>query len=181
MQHQEEEVDVLTRAARVKMLLCDVDGVFTDGGLYYDARGRVSKRFHVQDGFGVKLAQQAGLKIGVITGLDSEAVQFRMDELGITEYHAGYRDKKELLAGICTRNDLCPEELAYLGDDWVDGGLLSRVGLPMAVANAQPEVKSMCPWVSQREGGSGAVREAICFLLQARGDLEQARQEWLSR
>ncbi|MCF8105416.1 MAG: HAD hydrolase family protein [Desulfohalobiaceae bacterium] len=177
---QGEELDVFSRAGRVRMLLCDVDGVFTDGGLYYDSRGRVCKRFHVQDGFGVKLAQRAGLKVGVITGLDSTAVQARMEELGIEEYHAGYRNKKDLLPGICSRNSLLPEEMAYLGDDWVDGPLLSRVGLPMAVANAQPDVQAMCLWVSKFEGGRGAVREAISFILSARGDLEQARQEWLS-
>ncbi len=177
---RQKRSEVMDRARRVKMLLCDVDGVFTDGGVYYDVQGRVSKRFHVQDGFGVKLAQKAGLQIGVITGLQSRAVQHRMQELGIQEYHAGYRDKRELLPGICSRNALQEHELAFLGDDWVDASLLGRVGLPMAVANAQQEIRDMALWVSRREGGCGAVREAVCFLLGARGDLEQVWREWRS-
>ena len=181
MQHNpHKQTAALSRARQVKMLLCDVDGVFTDGGLFYDSKGRVSKRFHVHDGFGVKLAQSSGLRIGVITGLQSEAVKLRMEELGIQEYHAGYRRKVELLPGICSRNALQDGELAFLGDDWVDAPLLARVGLPMAVANAQQEILDMALWVSGCDGGGGAVREAVSFILGAWGALEQAWQEWLA-
>ncbi len=180
IQKRQKRSEIMARARRVKMLLCDVDGVFTDGGLYYDSRGGVSKRFHVHDGFGVKLAQGAGLQIGVITGLQSQAVQHRMQELGIQEYHAGYRDKRDLLPGICRRNALQEVELAFLGDDWVDASLLGRVGLPMAVANAQREIRNMALWISRCNGGDGAVREAVSFLLGARGALERAWQGWRS-
>lgn len=166
-------------ARRIKMLVCDVDGVFTDGGLYYDDLGRISKRFHVQDGLGVKVAQKAGLDVGVITGLESEAVRLRMLELGVGEYHAGMKNKVQLVEGICERKGLVPEQMAFLGDDWVDLGPLSRVGLPMAVANAQPEVKAAAAWVSTVPGGHGAVREAIRFILQAQGKLAQMLQEWV--
>lgn len=164
-------------ARKVRMLVCDVDGVFTDGGLYYDDSGRISKRFHVQDGLGVKVAQQAGLEVGVITGLESEAVRLRMLELGVGEYHAGMKNKVQLLDDICKRKGLSPDQTAYLGDDWVDLGPLSLVGLPMAVANAQPEVKACAAWVSTVSGGHGAVREAIRFILQAQGKLIQALRE----
>jgi 3-deoxy-D-manno-octulosonate 8-phosphate phosphatase (KDO 8-P phosphatase) len=165
-------------ARDVKMLVCDVDGVFTDGGLYYDESGRVSKRFDVQDGFGVKLAQRMGLEVAVITGLESEAVRLRILELGIREYHAGHRQKKAVVDDICRRNELDYSRLAYLGDDWVDAVPLSLVGLPMAVANAQEEIKNLAAWVSSCPGGKGAVRDAVRFILQAQGNLKQAWKLW---
>ncbi|MFP4258285.1 MAG: KdsC family phosphatase [Desulfovermiculus sp.] len=165
-------------AREVKMLICDVDGVFTDGGLYYDESGRVSKRFNVQDGLGVKLAQSMGLEVAVITGLESEAVRLRILELGIREYHAGHRKKKAILDDICLRNGLSYAQLAYLGDDWVDAVPLSLVHLPMAVANAQEEIKALAAWVSRFPGGNGAVRDGIRFILQAQGTLQQAWKLW---
>ena len=167
-----------TMARKVRMLVLDVDGVLTDGGLYYDFQGMITKRFNVQDGFGIKLAQAAGLEVAVITGLDSQAVQERIAELGVYEYHAGFKEKIPLLKGICERNKLEFTQLAYLGDDWVDAGVLSRVGLPMAVANAQPEIKALAAWISNFSGGNGAVREAVRFILQAQDKLEPMWQKW---
>ncbi len=167
-------------ARRVKMLVCDVDGVFTDGGLYYDDLGRISKRFHVQDGLGVKVAQKAGLEVGIITGLESEAVRLRILELGVGEYHAGSKNKVQLFQDMRERKGLLADQMAYLGDDWVDLGPLSMVGLPMAVANAQPEVKAAAAWVSTVPGGHGAVREAIRFILQAQGKMNAMLQDWMN-
>lgn len=166
------------RAARVRALVLDVDGVLTDGGLYYGPDGSIAKRFNVQDGLGVKLAQAAGLVVAVITGLDSPAVECRVRELGITDYYPGHVAKVPLLEGFCAKRGLAMEELAYLGDDWVDASPLARVGLPMAVANAQPEVLALAAWVSTRPGGQGAVREAVRFILEARGGLEALWLEW---
>ncbi|MFO8032901.1 MAG: HAD hydrolase family protein [Desulfohalobiaceae bacterium] len=163
----------------VKMLICDVDGVFTDGGLYYDAWGKISKRFHVQDGLGVKLAQTAGLPVAVITGLESEAVKLRFQELGVQEYHAGKLGKLQTLQDICQRHDLDPLQLAYLGDDWVDAQIMGRVGLPMAVCNAQPEILGISAWISSLAGGQGAVREAIRFILQAQGKWQGLWSNWV--
>jgi 3-deoxy-D-manno-octulosonate 8-phosphate phosphatase (KDO 8-P phosphatase) len=165
-------------AAGVKLLILDVDGVLTDGGLYYDAEGRVSKRFNVQDGLGIKLAQSLGLGVAVITGLNQGAVAHRVRELGITEYHAGHVAKVPLMLEICGRQGCSPQEVAYLGDDWVDAGVMRQVGLPMAVKNAQPEILSLARWVSTLAGGQGAVREAVMFLLRCRGQLEAAWEQW---
>ena len=165
-------------ARNIRMLVCDVDGVLTDGGLYYDDQGRISKRFDVQDGFGIKLAQTAGLEVGIITGLESEAVRARIAELGVREYYAGRKNKIDLLQDVCGRNGFQLEHIAYMGDDWVDAPPLSRVGLPMAVANAQPEIKGLAAWVSSRQGGHGAVREAVRFILQVQNKLESAWQRW---
>lgn len=165
-------------AQSIRMLICDVDGVLTDGGLYLELSGNVIKRFDVQDGLGIKLAQKTNLGIAVITGLKSEAVRNRLLDLGIFEYYEGCQDKIDALESICRRYNLVYSQLAYLGDDWVDGPPLSRVGLPMAVANAQPEIKSMVKWISKNNGGHGAVREAINFILQAQGKLDSLWQEW---
>jgi 3-deoxy-D-manno-octulosonate 8-phosphate phosphatase (KDO 8-P phosphatase) len=155
--------------------------VLTDGGLYYGPEGQMAKRFQVQDGLGIKLAQAAGLHIAVISGLDSPAVAKRMEELGVTDYHAGHIAKLDLVRGVCQRAGCTLEEAAFLGDDWVDAGPLRAVGLPMAVSNAQPEILQMAAWVSQRPGGQGAVREAIRFILEARGLLDGLWALWSSR
>lgn len=162
------------RARKIRLLVLDVDGVLTDGGLYYDSQGRVMKRFHVQDGLGIKVAQASGLEIAVITGLNHNAVEARCRELGITEYLAGNFEKVPLIEALRQKKGLGFDEIAFLGDDWVDAGVMRLVGLPMAVANAQPEVLSLAAWVSQKHGGHGAVREAIAFILDAKGLLAEA-------
>ena len=167
------------RARDVALLVLDVDGVLTDGGLYVDARGEVAKRFHAHDGLGIKAAQAAGLGIAVISGLDSPAVAARMRELGIDEYHPGHHRKTGVLQGILDRAGLRPGQAAFLGDDWVDAGPMELVGLPMAVADAQPEILDLALWVSRRGGGQGAVREAVRYILAAKGRLEAAYQWFL--
>ncbi|SKA78328.1 3-deoxy-D-manno-octulosonate 8-phosphate phosphatase (KDO 8-P phosphatase) [Paucidesulfovibrio gracilis DSM 16080] len=170
--------DLRARAAAVRLLVLDVDGVLTDGGLYYDAQGRVTKRFDVQDGLGIKLAQQVGLDVAVITGLNHGAVESRIRELGIVEYHAGHLDKIPLMQGILDRLGLDWNQAAYLGDDWVDAGVLRRVGIPMAVPNARNVVRELAAWIASSSGGHGAVREAIEFLLDCRGELDSLWQKW---
>lgn len=169
--------DAMLAAARAKdvaLLVLDVDGVMTDGGLYVDGRGDIAKRFHAHDGLGIKAAQMVGLQVAVISGLDSPAVAARIKELGIGEYHPGHHHKIPILKGILERLQFSPQQVAYLGDDWVDAGPMGLVGLPMAVADAQPEILDLALWVSERPGGHGAVREALRFLLLASGRLKEA-------
>ena len=173
-----DKLPIAEVAAGVKLLILDVDGVLTDGGLFYDHQGNVSKRFHVQDGLGIKIAQSLGLGIAVITGLKHGAVEARVRELGIEEYHAGHVDKVPLMDGIRGRLGLTRAQVAYMGDDWVDAGVMRAVGLSMAVANAQPEVLSLARWVSRLPGGQGAVREAVMFLLRCRGQFDAAWEKW---
>lgn len=168
----------LARAKKVRMLVLDVDGVLTDGGLYYDSQGAIGKRFDVQDGLGIKLAQGAGIEVGVISGLDSNAVEVRVRELGVEEYFAGHLKKRAILQDIADRKGLPLEAIAYLGDDWVDQTPLRIVGLPMTVANAQPELRRLALWTSSLCGGRGAAREAVRFILMAQGVLARLRQEW---
>jgi len=167
------------RARDIALLVLDVDGVLTDGGLYYDDRGRISKRFHVQDGLGIKMAQSAGLECAVVTGLNSPAVAARVGELGIVEYHPGHTHKSPIIREICLRKNLELTQVAYLGDDWVDAAAMRLVGLPMAVVNAQPEIKALATWVSTVPGGHGAARETIAFILQAQGKYAALWEKWL--
>jgi 3-deoxy-D-manno-octulosonate 8-phosphate phosphatase (KDO 8-P phosphatase) len=163
--------DVLEMARRVKLLVLDVDGVLTDGGLYYDANGMAMKRFNVHDGFGIKLAQSFGIEIGVITGLDQEPVARRVKELGITHYYPGNHKKLPLFLEMCEKAGVAPSDAAFMGDDWIDLGAMS-------VPNGLPEVVEAADWVSTRHGGHGAVREAISFIMKAKGIEEEALKQW---
>ena len=166
------------RAKRIRLLVLDVDGVLTDGGLYYDPLGEVSKRFHVQDGLGIKLAQAGGNEVAAITGLESEAVRARLEQLGIKRRQMGHAKKLPFLQEMANELGFDITETAFMGDDWVDAAVMRRVGLALAVANAQPEILSLAHWVSTREGGRGAVREAIAFILTAQGKYASLWRKW---
>ena len=165
-------------AAKIRLLVLDVDGVLTDGGLYYDATGLVMKRFAVLDGIGVRLAKSVGIEVAVISGMDSPCVVKRLELLGISEYHGGYDNKATVLDGIRQKMGLDWEEIAYLGDDWVDLAPMLRVGLPVAVANAMPDVKEVARYVTRQSGGQGAVRELVDVLLMAQGLRDKLLEQW---
>jgi 3-deoxy-D-manno-octulosonate 8-phosphate phosphatase (KDO 8-P phosphatase) len=156
------------RASSVRLLVLDVDGVLTDGGLVYSAAGEETKRFHVHDGFALVAALRAGLQVAVISGRASAAVTRRMAELGIVEVHQGVSDKVQALDALRERLGLAPREVAVMGDDLPDLLAMSRAGLALAPANAVAEVKRAAHWVARRRGGEGAVREAVEMLLRAR-------------
>jgi len=168
----------LELAKNIKLLVLDVDGVLTDGGLYYGDEGIAMKRFNVQDGFGIKLAQAVGLEIAVISGLDQKPVAARVKELGINHYYPGNHKKVPLFEKICKKMGIAPSEAAFMGDDWIDLTVMRRAGLALSVPNAMPEVIKEADWVSTRMGGHGAVREAITFILEARGFKDEAWKEW---
>ena len=165
-------------AANIKMLVLDVDGVLTDAGLYLDSDGQELKRFNARDGLGIKTALRLGLKIGVITGLASQAVRTRVNNLGIEDYAEGIVNKGEVLDQMRRKYNLEWSEMAYVGDDWIDLVPLAKVGLPIAVDNAEPEVKAAAIYITEACGGHGAVREVIRLLLDARGDLTKAVAFW---
>ena len=157
-------------ARRVRLLVLDVDGVLTDGGLVYGARGEETKRFSVYDGLAMVAATRAGLRLAVISGRQSGAVARRMAELGVDEVHQGERDKVAALAALMRRLRVARAAVAAMGDDLPDLGMMLRAGLALAPANAVPEVRRAAAWISRRPGGQGAVREAIEMLLRARKD-----------
>ncbi|CAM2057725.1 3-deoxy-D-manno-octulosonate 8-phosphate phosphatase KdsC [Desulfovibrionales bacterium] len=165
-------------AIAIRLLILDVDGVLTDGGVYYDQEGRISKRFDIQDGLGIKLMQSVGLEVAVVSGVVSPAVEKRVRELGIAEYRAGHLHKVVTLESLVVARGLTLAQVAFLGDDWVDAAAMRVSGLPMAVSNAQPEILALALWVSRARGGHGAVREAVRFILEAQGRLEALWQCW---
>lgn len=160
-------------AKDIKLIILDCDGVLTDGGLYYDHDGNVTKRFNVLDGLGIKAAQACDLIVGVITGLDAKSVATRMNDLGIVDYYAGHLKKMVCIEEIKEKYSLEWNQIAYVGDDWIDLAPMKKVGLPIAVANAMPEVKDVAVFHTDAAGGHGAVREALNFIMKAQGKLEE--------
>ncbi len=162
---------ILVKAKKIKLLLLDVDGVLTDGSIILDSAGTEIKAFHVRDGHGIKMAQRAGITIGIITGRRSEVVNIRARELGIDEVHQGALEKIGVFDSILAKYGLRDDEAAYIGDDVVDLDIFRRAGLSAAVADCDPSVKGSVHMVTKAPGGRGAVREVINLILAAQGRL----------
>ena len=162
-------------ARRIRLVVLDVDGVMTDGGIYLgatDAGERVElKRFEIQDGLGIRLLQEAGITCAIVTGRESHSVRLRAAELGIAECHQDPTAAKlRIVRDLLERLGVGWDETAFLGDDLPDLAILRRVGLPAAVGNAVPEARSAALWQGERRGGHGAVREFAEALLGGRGE-----------
>ncbi|MDE1179645.1 HAD hydrolase family protein [Paraburkholderia sp.] len=155
------------RAARVKLMIFDVDGVLTDGGLLFTAEGDTMKVFNSMDGHGVKLLREAGIETAIITGRKSGIVAVRAKELRITHLYQGVEDKRTAFAQLLTETGISADECGYMGDDWPDLAVMSKAGFAAAPANAHPEVIARAHWVSEARGGNGAVREVCDTLLRA--------------
>ena len=153
------------RVRDLKYLILDVDGVLTEGQLYYTAEGETLKAFSVHDGMGIKLLQSAGIKVGIISGRNSKALEVRLKELGAEDIYMGELDKLSAFEEILSAHNLSEREVGFVGDDIVDIPILERVGLPVAVRNAVKEVKKRAVYVTRREGGKGAVREVAELIL----------------
>jgi len=161
---------IRTRVKKIKLLLLDVDGVLTDGKIFLDNKGNEMKTFHVRDGHGIKLAQRAGISVGIITGRKSEVVNIRARELGIEEVHQGAHDKLAVYESLLAKYRLHDENVAYMGDDVVDLDVLKRAGIAVTVADADPSVRPHVDLITKAEGGRGAVREFINLILKSRGE-----------
>jgi 3-deoxy-D-manno-octulosonate 8-phosphate phosphatase (KDO 8-P phosphatase) len=165
--------DARTRAAKIKLLLMDVDGVMTDGKLYYvpDAEGTVAetKGFNAQDGIALQWMQWKGIRTGLISGRESIATSERARQVKMDYVYQGHIEKIPILQEILADAKLQPEQVAFIGDDLTDVVVMRRVGLAVAVANARPEVKQAAHYVTEASGGNGAVREAIELILDAQG------------
>lgn len=162
---------VLPRAREIKLLLLDVDGVLTDGTIIYTPGGGESKGFNTQDGFGLRILQDAGVEVGLITARTSEAVNRRAADLKLKYVYQGTGSKLEVYESILQQSGLRPLQIAYMGDDWLDLPLLSRVGLALSPANGVAEIRQQVHYVTSRKGGQGAVREACDLILEAQGRL----------
>ncbi|MGA9852197.1 MAG: 3-deoxy-manno-octulosonate-8-phosphatase KdsC [Gammaproteobacteria bacterium] len=160
--------DIRERVARVQLVVFDVDGVFTDGRLYYGQNGEELKTFHVRDGHGIKMLLKCGIQVAVISGRVSPAVTHRMQELGITHVFQGNDNKKFILEKLLQELHLSPQQTACVGDDLVDLPLMDAAGLAIAVSDAQAEVRAKAQFITQARGGEGAVREVCDLILAAR-------------
>lgn len=161
--------DLETRARAVRMLVFDVDGVLTDGSLFYGDDGQEYKAFNSRDGHGIKMLRDAGVEIGIITGRTSQVVLHRARNLGITRIFQGAGDKLIPYQELLAQTALAQEQVAYMGDDLVDLPVLRRCGLALTVPDAPDEVKARCHFVTRAGAGRGAAREACELILRAQG------------
>ncbi len=178
---EKPETELTAKAARIRLLLLDVDGVLTDGSIPYTASGEEIKTFNSRDGFGLNLLRKAGIEVGLITARKSEALARRAADLGIVHLHQGARHKVEAFSEISQAVGVDAQHTAFMGDDWLDLPLLGLVGLAATVADAVPEVKEIAHLITINPGGRGAVREVCDFILQARGLKAGLLAEYITR
>ena len=155
------------KAAKIRLLLLDVDGVLTDGGIIIDDRGVESKQFYVRDGQGISLLLRSGIDVGFVTGRRSNVVRHRAKDLGVRLVYQGVADKLACYEKIKRDHDLKDDQIAYVGDDLIDQPVLRRVGLAVSVADGWSELSLTVGYVTSAQGGRGAVREVAELLLQA--------------
>jgi len=172
---------VLDKASHIKLVVFDVDGVLTNGSLILGENGDEYKVFHAHDGLGLVMLREAGLSVAVISARSSPIVAERMAALGIEYVYQGQSDKQTTISELMNTLDVGKNETAFVGDDLVDLPAMSRAGLAIAVANAQPLVLERADWVTGKSGGKGAVREVCEMVLRAKGLLEVAYQRYASK
>ena len=171
-------LEAIQKARAIKLLVLDVDGVLTDGRLWYGNSGEELKAFNIQDGLGIKLLQRAGVEVAIITGRTSQLVARRGAELGIKHIVQGREDKLVALRALCTELNIELSEIAYAGDDLPDLSAIAAVGLGIAVANAMPYVAQYAAHKTVRCGGDGAVREICDLIIQAQGKFEALLEQY---
>lgn len=173
-------MELVERCRRIELILSDVDGVLTDGGIWYDNQGVELKGFHIRDGLGIRLWQRAGFRFGVLTARTSHIVKLRTGELGIDIVRQGFEDKLPVAQEIARTCNLAPEQVCYIGDDLTDLPVIRFAGLGAAVADAAAEVRTAAALVTTLPGGKGAVRELIETILKAKGRWEDAIQRYVT-
>lgn len=164
------------RAARVRMMIFDIDGVLTDGSLYFDNAGEEYKAFNSRDGHGIKMLLATGVEVGIITGRRSNVVAHRARNLGITHLIQGADDKLAAYADLLRQVGLEQVQIAYMGDDIVDLPVLRRCGLAITVPDAPDEVKARCHMITRAEAGRGAAREVCELIMRAQGSWDAQLQ-----
>lgn len=153
---------------KIKLLIIDMDGVLSDGKVIYDSQGNDYRIFHVHDGYGIRLAQQIGIKVAFVSGRHSSVIDRRAHDLGVDIVYQNIADKTEVLRELLDKYKLKPSEVCAIGDDLIDMPLLQHVGVPIAVHNAMPVLKRVAKYTTKLHGGSGAVREVINLILEAK-------------
>ncbi len=171
--------DIQEKARQIKLVIFDVDGVLTDGSLFLGDDGQEYKAFNSRDGHGIKMLQDTGVQIGIITGRTSEVVRIRMESLGIKHVYQGKRDKLPAYHELRDKLNLTDAEVAYVGDDVVDLPIMRRVGLAIAVNDAHPFVIQHAHWQTPHPGGRSAGRDVCEMLMDAQGSLQKALESYL--
>jgi 3-deoxy-D-manno-octulosonate 8-phosphate phosphatase (KDO 8-P phosphatase) len=166
------------KAERIVVLVLDVDGVMTDGRIIIDDSGRESKHFNVKDGHGIKLILKMGIEVIFLTGRKSRVVAHRAKDLGVREVYQGARDKVMIFEGMLLKKNMKADRVAYVGDDVVDIPLFRKVGLSIAVADACEEARRAAHYVTEKEGGKGAVREVCEMILRAQGKWDEIAKRY---
>jgi len=170
--------ELFSIAGKIRLLILDVDGVLTDGGIILDNKGNELKSFHVRDGHGIKMLLNNGIRVALITGRSSGVVKRRAGELGITDVFQNCRDKRKAYGKIVKKYALRDSEIACVGDDIVDLPLLNLCGLPVSVADGHEMVRRCVKLVTEKGGGKGAVREVCDLILEAKGLLKKVIDEY---
>lgn len=163
--------DIKQKAAAIRLVIFDVDGVLTDGSLFIGDDGQEYKAFHSRDGHGMKMLLDTGVEIGIITGRTSQVVHHRMESLGIQHVYQGCTEKLPFFEELMAKLGLSPHEVAYVGDDVVDVPVMRRVGLAVAVQDAHPLAKQHAHWITPNSGGRGAARDVCELIMDAQGTL----------
>ncbi|MBE0509402.1 MAG: 3-deoxy-manno-octulosonate-8-phosphatase KdsC [Chromatiales bacterium] len=172
--------DILEKAAQIRLVIFDVDGVLTDGSLFIGDDGQEYKAFNSRDGHGMKMLQASGVAIGIITGRSSQVVSHRMGSLGINHVYQGQQDKLPAFLELIGKLGVQAEQVAYVGDDVVDLPILIRVGLAIAVQDAHNLVKQHSHWVTPNPGGRAAARDVCELIMQAQGSLDAQLKPYLA-
>ncbi len=173
--------DIIEKAKNIKLVIFDIDGVMTDGSLFFDNNGDEYKAFNSFDGHGLRMLQECGVKVAIITGRKSELVKHRMNDLGVTLLYQGYRDKTPAFEALLKEVNISKDQITYVGDDVVDLPIMSQLDFAIAVQNAHPFVKKHAHWITERSGGRGAVRDVCEFILQAKGLLDDKLDSYLHK
>ncbi len=163
---------VFSIAKNIRLLICDVDGVFSDGLIYMGNQGEELKTFHTRDGYGIKSLMSAGIEVAIITGRQSQIVENRMKALGISLIYQGQDDKIKAYNAICAKTNISAEHTGYIGDDLIDWPVMEKVALKACVADGHPLLLQKANYITHCCGGHGAVREVCDLILEARGELE---------
>lgn len=172
--------DAVARAARVRLMIFDVDGILTDGSLHYGPDGEAIKTFNVLDGHGIKLLQQSGVATAIISARQSPIVARRASDLGIAHLYQGVHDKRTAFLQLLDHTGITADDCGFIGDDVIDLPILLQVAFAVSVPNGHPEVRSRVHYVTSAHGGRGAAREVCDFILRAQGNYEAVLAPYLS-
>lgn len=172
--------DIIEKAKKVKLVIFDVDGVLTDGSLFFGDDGQEYKAFNSKDGHGMKMLQQTGVEVGIITARNSQLVNHRMQNLEIKHVYQGQKDKLPAFKRLIKKLNLHRDEVAYVGDDVIDLPIMIRVGLAISVKDGHELSKKYAHWVTPNKGGYGAARDVCELIMTSQGTLDNLIQEYLS-